>query len=209
MCTTHGQITRKYVWWTASLFPFIIEVRSWTPEGISIKHLEFSGRSTSQSACPQPTGESGENAFHDCTLEGRVFAGRASCFTLGVLCGKSEKRGYAPCLVYALYITQTPNENRKCPEQGSEVRSESPDIWLWSSLQRRQKSHHIPITHLWLRCMEQNRVKELHCSPYLLLKDNQKPLSTQKTRIMFCTAIWQTFHLWNTMCPRKKQKSIK
>lgn len=47
-------------WTTPSLFPFIIEVRTWTPQGISIKHLEFTGRSTSQSACPQPTGESGE-----------------------------------------------------------------------------------------------------------------------------------------------------
>lgn len=168
---SHGQIICKYVWWTtASLFPFIIEVRSWTPQGISIKHVEFTGRKTSQSACPQPTGESGENAFHDCTLEGRVFVGRVSCSYGLTLSGKWEKLGYAPCLVYALYITQPPSENRKCPEQGSEVRSQSPDIW--SSLQRRHKSHHVPITHLWLRCMKENRVEELQCSPYLLLKDN-------------------------------------
>lgn len=119
MCTSHGQIICKYVWWTAaSLFPFIIEVRSRTPLGISIKHPEFSGRSTSQRACPQPTGECGEDAFHGCTLEGRVFAGRASSFyglILRVLSGKWEKPGYAPCLVYALYITQPPNEKQKIP----------------------------------------------------------------------------------------------
>lgn len=72
MFTSHRQIICKYVWWTtAALFPFIIEVRSWTPQGISIKQLEFTGRGTSQSACPQPTGESGEDAFHGCTLQGK------------------------------------------------------------------------------------------------------------------------------------------
>lgn len=81
-----------------------------------------------------------------------------------------------------------PTKNRKSPEQSSEVRSESPGIWLWSSLQTRLKSHHTPVTHLWLRCMKQNRVKEFHCSLYLLLKDNRKnPLHTQNlAHTLYC-----------------------
>lgn len=78
-----------------------------------------------------------------------------------------------------------PTKNRKSPEQSSEVRSESSGIWLWSSLQTRLKSHHTPVTHLWLRCMKQNRVKEFHCSLYLLLKDNPKNPSPSLGQVIF------------------------
>jgi len=56
--------------WRTALFPFIIEVRSWTLLTISVKHLEFSGRNTSLSACQPGYKQSlAKMAFHSWTLE--------------------------------------------------------------------------------------------------------------------------------------------